>query len=77
VRSNLEARATRAATEDPKGAPIAMDPQGATIGLQTGSKTFQFGDSKVSNKRYVVLGRAGRARSLAQADCTPEKGCKT
>ncbi len=77
VRSNLDARATLAATEDPKGDPIAMDPQGATIGLQTGSRTFQFSDSKVSNKRYVVLGRAGRARSLAQADCTPEKGCKT
>jgi type IV fimbrial biogenesis protein FimT len=72
VRSNLDSRTTLG----PNGNAIAMDPQGATIGLTTDALTFRFSDDKLSNKRYVVLGRAGRARSLAQADCTPEKGCQ-
>jgi type IV fimbrial biogenesis protein FimT len=75
VRSNLDNRTTLIATEEPKGGPIAMDPQGSTIGLTTSARTFRFSDEKMSNKRYVMLGRAGRARSLAQADCTPGKGC--
>lgn len=71
VRSNLDKRTTLG----PNGSLIAMDPQGATIDLTAGTRTFQLSDSNVSNKRYVVLGRAGRARSLAQTDCTAEKGC--
>jgi type IV fimbrial biogenesis protein FimT len=79
VRSNLDNRTTLVAL-GPAGAPevdptIAMDPQGATIDLTTSARTFRFSDSNVSSKRYVVLGRAGRARSLAQADCTSDKGC--
>ncbi|MBQ0935843.1 GspH/FimT family pseudopilin [Ideonella paludis] len=75
VRSNLDNRTTLVATVDLPGTPIAMDPQGATIGLKDDALTFRFSDEKVSNKRYVVLGRAGRARTLAQADCTSAKGC--
>ena len=71
VRSNLDSRTTLG----PNGNAISMGPQGATIGLTTGVRVFKFSDDKVSNKRYVVLGRAGRARSLAQADCTSDKGC--
>ncbi|MDZ7814402.1 MAG: GspH/FimT family pseudopilin [Ideonella sp.] len=71
VRSNLDSRTSLG----PDGTAIAMDPQGATIGLTSGTRTFKLTDRNVSSKRYVVLGRAGRARSLAQADCTSSKGC--
>lgn len=71
VRSNLEARVILG----PNGDAVSMDPQGATIGLTDGVRTFKVSDSRVSNKRYIVLGRGGRARNLSQTDCTSAKGC--
>ncbi|TDM09372.1 MAG: hypothetical protein C4K60_08860 [Ideonella sp. MAG2] len=72
VRGKLDERSTLG----PDGKTISFDPEGMVIDIPSGTRSFRVSDSKVlSAKRYLVVGRAGRASNLALADCTTDKGC--
>lgn len=67
---------SRTSMAEAKMANIRIDPTGATIGITTGFRTIKLSDSSTrSVARYVVLGRAGRARVLTETECTNSNGC--
>lgn len=73
VHEPLDSRTTMA---EATMAKIRIDPTGATIGITTGFRTIKLSDSSsTSVARYVVLGRAGRARVLTESECTIANGC--